>query len=78
MLTAYLWCYPIVVGKAEQGCLHAKRQQNQYQCHVGIDIGADAIVAGIVRHIVSVERNQQIVQEPAYDTRQPIDGRILH
>ena len=35
----------LIVGKAEQRGLHAKCQQYEDECCIGIDIGANAIVA---------------------------------
>ena len=78
MLASYFWCQPIVVGKAKQRGFHAKRQQYQDQCHIGIYIGAHTIIARSLRHIVRIKWHQQIIQESANDTRQPVNGRILH
>ena len=68
MLTPYLECLFVVIGKTEQGGFHAKRQQHQYQRHIGIDIGTHTIVARRFRHIVRIEWYQQIVKESAHDT----------
>ena len=35
----------LIIGKTEERRFHAKRQQNQYQGGIGIDVCADAIVA---------------------------------
>ena len=68
---------PFVVGKTEECRLHTKGQQHQDQCHIGIDVSADAIVARVLGHIVRVEWHEQVVQESAYDATQSIDSCIF-
>ena len=57
----------VVVGIAKQRGLHAEGEQHEDESRVGIDVGADAIVAGIFWHIASIERHQHIVEEAADD-----------
>ena len=59
----------LVVRKTEKRRLHAKGQQHEDKCRIGIDVGADTVIARIFGHIVGVKRYQQVVQEPAYNTR---------
>ena len=68
---------PLVVGKAEQRCLHTKGQYHQNQRSIGIHVCTDTIVARILGHIVRIERHKQIIQKPANDAAQAVDGRIL-
>ena len=44
----------LIVGIAKQGSLHAKRQQHQNQCRIGIDIRTYAIVARGFGHVVGI------------------------
>ena len=67
----------LIVGEAEQGGLHAECQYHENQRCIGIDVRADAIVARFVRHIVSVERYEQIIQESAYNTAQAINRGVF-
>jgi len=66
-----------IVGKAEQRGLHAKGQQYQYECRVGIDVGADAVVARVLGHVMRIKRYEQVVQEPADDAGEAVDGRVF-
>ena len=66
-----------LVGETEIGGLHSKRQQYQNQCHIGIDVGNDAVTTAGSRELSRIERHEQIVQEAAYDARETVDGCIL-
>ena len=58
-----------LVGKAEISGLHAKRQQYQYQRHIGIDICDDAVASAGSRELGRIEWYQQVVQEPPDNAR---------
>ena len=62
----------LVVGIAEERRLHAKRQDDEYQGGVGIHVRAHAIIAGSLRHVVRVERHEQVVEEAAHDAREAV------
>ena len=64
------------IGESEIGGLHTKRQQHQHQCHVGIDIGDDAVASACCRKLGGIEGYKQIVQESADDARQSVNSGI--
>ena len=40
-----MWVFVFLIGETEEGSLHSECQQHQYQCHVCIQVGNDAIAA---------------------------------
>ena len=67
----------LVVGVAEERRLHAEGEDHQNERHVGIDVGADAVVARSGRHIVGVERHEQVVEKTTHYAGQTVDGCVF-
>ena len=66
-----------LVGESEIGGLHTKRQQHHCQCHIGVDVGNDAVSATGRRELSRIKRHEQIVQKTANDARQTVNSGIL-
>ena len=56
--------FSVLVGKAEQGGLHAEGQDCQQQSRISIQIGDNAVAAAGGSNLIGINRYQQIVQEP--------------
>ena len=67
----------LLVGKTEQRGFHTKRQEDQHQCRVGIDVHAHTIIARLLGHVVGVERHKQVIEKPAHYAAQAIDDCIF-
>ena len=72
-----LWLLAFAAHKAEEGGLHAKRQQDNEDGDVGIDIGDDSILAARGSKTGRLNGHQQVVDESGNDARQTVDGRVL-
>ena len=66
----------VLVGKIEEGGLHAKGEDDQHEGGVGINLGDNAIAAGGGSNLIGVERDEQVVQETAYNTAHAVNHRI--
>ena len=66
----------LLVGKIEKSRLHAEGQDYQQESRVGVDIGHHAVASRGGGDVVSVERNEQIVQKSAHNATQSIDDRV--
>ena len=67
----------LIVGIAEKGSFHSKGQQDQNEDSIGINVGGDTVVARLGGHIMSVERDEHVVEETSDDAAQTIDGSIF-
>ena len=68
--------HALAVGVVEEGRLHAEGEYHQQQCGVGIDVGYYAVATRGGAHVISVDGDQQVVQEPAHDAAQAVDDRV--
>lgn len=66
-----------LVGKAEEGGLHAECEDDENQRNVGIEICHHAVSAACDGEDVGVERYEQIVEKPADDAAHSVDSSIL-
>ena len=66
-----------VIGKPEQCCFHAKGQQCQDECRIGIDVGGDAVIARLRGHVVCVKWHKQIIEEASHNTAQSVYGSVF-
>ena len=55
----------VLVGKAEEGRLHAEGQDDQDQGHVAVEVGDDAVLAGIEH--TGIDGYEQVVEESAHN-----------
>ena len=67
----------LFVGKAEEGGLHTESEDDQDECHEGIEVGHYSVATVSCCYYVGVEGYEQVVEEPSEDGRHAIDGGIL-
>ena len=65
-------------GKTEKGGLHTESQKGEKEGGIGVKIGHHPVTAASGRYLIGIDRDQQIVQEPAYDAAEPVQGRIFY
>ena len=68
----------LLVDKAEEGGLHAEREQHQQEGYVTINFGDNAITARFHRQFGGIERYEQIIEKAAHDTAHAIYHGVLH
>lgn len=66
-----------IIGIAEERGLEAEGEQHHNERGIGVNVGRYAVIARLGGHIVSVEGNEQVVEETPHDAAQPIDNSVL-
>ena len=66
-----------LVGEAEEGSLHAEGQEDKKQGGVSIQVCYDTIASRFSGDFVGIQRNEQVVQKPADDAAQAVDGGLF-
>ena len=66
-----------LVGKAEEGGLHTEGEQNEDECGVGVHVGHHTVFARNCRHHEGIDRDEQVVEEAAYDGGEAVEGGIF-
>ena len=73
----FLCIHTGLVGKTEERCFHAIRQNDEQYGYITVNIGNNSILSALGSKLERLYRNKQIVYELSRDTAQSINGSIF-